>query len=229
MLKKDFAFSTPKKACELLYQERHFALIYKPPGILSQETEIESFSVENWGRESLSLSLKKPVFFHLVHRLDKPVSGLILGALSSKALSRLNSFMREGKFVKEYIALVEKEPPEDRGVIEGYLHKESFSTQVGSEGKKAILHYEKMAPKILKITLDTGRYHQIRALCAHSGFPVAGDVKYGGSPSFALEGGGIYLHSALLSFPHPITQETCQFYLPPPWEIENDSMFLQPA
>lgn len=190
--------------------------------MLTQPNESDDPSLESLGKAWLKEHFQKPgnVFLAAVHRLDRPVSGLVLFARTSKALSRLNSSLRTHHFHKEYLALAEGGFLNKEGVLEHELEKKNFCSVVAekkSQGtKKCLLKYHALQSiggcTLLKISLLTGRYHQIRAQLAAAGHPVLGDRKYGSSSSSEH----LFLHHAFLSFPHPITQQPIQCRAPYP-------------
>ncbi|MES2345880.1 MAG: RNA pseudouridine synthase [Chlamydiota bacterium] len=203
------------------YCDNHVLLVEKPAGISTQEgLDIEA---KKWIKEKFD----KPgnVFLEPIHRLDKPVSGLVLFARTSKALSRLQEEMRERVIKKTYFALVSGKMPHLEGTLEHYLVHDDFKARIVSkqerEGKLALLHYkvikEKEGCTFLEIELITGRYHQIRAQLSHIGCPILGDDKYGSRHPFAEQ--GIALHHGRLSFIHPTTREYLTFYSMPPFAL----------
>ncbi|MBM3208092.1 MAG: RNA pseudouridine synthase, partial [Chlamydiae bacterium] len=181
---------------------------------------------KNWVKQQFA----KPgeVFLHAVHRLDKPVSGLVLFARTSKALSRLNEFMRMGRFKKTYFAVVEGVVSQNTGLLEDYLlHGEHIALKVQKEvngAKLCRLQYVVIkrgnGKTLLEIDLETGRYHQIRAQLSFFGYPIVGDTKYGAKNN-CLGKNKIALHQGKLSFPHPITKEDLFFTCIEPWSFEK--------
>ncbi len=187
-----------------VYSDNHILVVEKPVGMATQPDLTEL--AQAWVKKKYN----KPgnVFLHPIHRLDKLVSGLVLFARTSKALSRLQEMMRDRKIVKIYHALVEGDLPEDEGRLVHYLIHGSFRAEVSKQGKEAILDYhvlkhEKNAT-LLEINLVTGRYHQIRAQLAAVGCPVLGDEKYGSKRAWPK---GIALHHSEMRFEHPVTKE----------------------
>lgn len=204
---------------EVLYEDNHLLVVNKPAGMLTQPTHLEQYSLEFVCKEWIKAKYNKPgkVFLHAIHRLDKPVSGIVVFARTSKALSRLQASMREKEAKKTYFALVEKTPHPSEGTLEHYLIHDDYIATISSKGhpnaKQARLHYrvkEKRGPYILlEIELETGRYHQIRAQLAAIGCPIVGDVKYGSKKALPFK--SIRLHHALMQIPHPITGELLTF------------------
>jgi 23S rRNA pseudouridine1911/1915/1917 synthase len=206
----------------LLFSDNHLLILSKPTGMLTQPNDTENPSLEAWGKDWVKERYQKPgnVFLHAVHRLDRPVSGIVVFARTSKALSRLNQSLRSGLFNKNYIAWVEGIMQKSEGVLEHFLKKEEYCSKVFDvnvpQTKKCLLKFNALKTTskytLLNIDLVTGRYHQIRAQLAAAGHPVVGDCKYGSSqPSEHL-----FLHHISLSFPHPVTQERLCFTAPLP-------------
>ncbi|MBI5346828.1 MAG: RluA family pseudouridine synthase [Chlamydiae bacterium] len=200
---------------EIVYCDNHILVAIKPCNLPTQPDDLgqDNFQdrIKNWLK--VKFQKKGNVFLHCVHRLDKPVSGLVLFARSSKALSRLNEQMRQKKIKRIYYALIEGHFDKQEGDLEHYLvHQSHKAAVVGkNDGKLAKLHYRVLKKNkdttLLEIELDTGRYHQIRAQFGHIGHPIVGDSKYG-SHIFSNE---IKLHQGKLEFFHPVTQEKMSF------------------
>ena len=186
----------------ILYQDNHVLLLEKPAGLLTQPSGTDEDSLEEQGKQLIG----RP-YLHAVHRLDRLVSGIVLFAKTSKALSRLTKAIRENQIQKKYLARVEGELP-DQGTLEHYLlHGDRKALIVSSEtpgAKKAILNYKKLENGLIEIDLITGRYHQIRAQFAAIGCPLIGDSKYGSKSYYK---NGIALHHHQMTFPHPISKE----------------------
>lgn len=193
----------------VLYEDNHILALNKPKGLLTQPSGTEQESLEDFAKAWIKEKYQKPgqVFLHAVHRLDKPVSGIVLFAKTSKALSRLNEALRSKQCEKVYYAWVEGDISHD-GVWEDHLVHADYKAEADETGKKARLAYHvkerKGVQTLLEIMLETGRYHQIRAQCSLRGYPIVGDTKYG---SHVLIPKGILLHHGHLTFPHPITKE----------------------
>jgi len=208
--------------CDIIYEDNHLLVVNKPAGLLSQPTDRESNSLETLLKAWLKEKYQKPgeAFLGIVHRLDKSVSGIVICAKTSKALSRLNESLRAKDLQKIYYALVEGSPPQEKGTLEHFLRHDDYrayaSLQPQAEAKLARLHYAIIKrfkeTSLLEITLETGRYHQIRAQCAAVGCPIVGDVKYGSKSS--LPGGIIALHHFRCTFQHPVTKITLALEAP---------------
>lgn len=212
-----------KSSDNVLYVDNHLLLANKQTGVLTQPDGCGALDLETEMKAWVKREYEKPgaVFLHAVHRIDKPVSGLVLFARTSKALSRLNEQIRKGEIQRFYFAEVEGIVSVEAGRLEHYLRHGSHSAILSSkndpEAKLAILSYkiESRGEKTtrLRIELQTGRYHQIRAQFAAIGHPVVGDHRYG---AHGL-GQAIHLHCAGLSFLHPVTQEALSFEALPPF------------
>lgn len=198
----------------IIYCDNHLLVANKPAEVATQPDFTEM--AKAWIKQKYH----KPgaVFLHAAHRLDKPVSGLVLFARTSKALTRLQEMMRERKIEKKYLALVEGKVPEQEGRLVHYLEHGSFKAKVGKNGKEAVLSYRVVGHAkggtVLEIDLETGRYHQIRAQLAAIGCPIFGDEKYGSKKAWPL---GIALYHQRLVFEHPVTHQRLELTLPVPF------------
>lgn len=174
----------------------------------------------------LKIRYDKPgnVFLGVVHRIDRPVSGAVVFAKTSKALARMNALFREKDITKTYWAIVKNYLPESEGTLVHYIlrnqkQNKSYThpTEV-KDSKKAVLHYRHVLSSdkyhLLQVTIETGRHHQIRAQLAAAGAPIKGDLKYGFPRSNA--DGGISLHARSIAFSHPVTKEKLYVEAPPP-------------
>lgn len=196
---------------KILYEDNHLLAVEKPAGWLTQPSGTDQDSLEEYCKRWLKEKYNKPgnVYLMAVHRIDKPVSGIVLFAKTSKALSRLNESMRSKKTKKIYFALVEGTPKQEEAVIEHFLVHGEFQAHVvqaeSDQAKLARLHYRVLKQvdrhTLLEITLETGRYHQIRAQLSAIGHPILGDEKYGSREPFTK--GCIALHHGHLEIPHP--------------------------
>ncbi len=200
-------------------------MVNKPAGMLTQPTHQVHESAEELGKEWLRQKYKKPgkVFLHAVQRIDRPVSGIVVCARTSKALSRLNESQRRHQFTKIYHALVEGTLQSTEGVLEHYHRHGSHRAYIAKESseefvKTAVLSYRVLEQydlyTLVEITLQTGRYHQIRAQFAHIGHPIVCDTKYGGT--IAWSAGATALHHFQCTFPHPVTREMLSLQAPIP-------------
>ncbi len=199
---------------EILYEDNHIIIVNKRSSDLVQGDGTGDESLDNVVREYIKEKYNKPgdVFLGVIHRLDRPVSGCVVYARTSKALTRLSELFRSREVRKTYWAIVSDRPPAEEGELSNYLKKNEkqnksyvYDNEVkGSKG--ATLSYRILARSeryyLLEIDLHTGRHHQIRAQLAAAGCPVRGDLKYGARRS--NEGGGISLHSRRVTFIHPV-------------------------
>ena len=195
---------------KILYQDNHILVALKSSDLLTQAAEKNESNLQDLLKEELKIELSKDrVFLHAIYRLDKQVSGIVLFAKSSKALSRLNQEMREKKIIKKYQAIVEgildKKKAELKNQIEHLSHRAKIVDP--KKAKTAILEYEVIKEEkdksYLLINLITGRYHQIRAQLSFIGHPIVGDEKYGSKQKSK----SIKLHCSYLEFDHPVTKK----------------------
>ncbi|MEK9157604.1 MAG: RNA pseudouridine synthase [Patescibacteria group bacterium] len=175
---------------KVLYEDNHLIAVYKPAGVLVQKgkTEFHDDNTVYWQvKEFIKKRDNKPgeVFLGILHRLDRPVSGIVLLAKTSKGAGRLSEQFRERTIKKIYHAVVIGKPEQESATLQHTLWKDhdKKKSMVGTEGEEAILHYEIVKSNekysLLKIWLETGRFHQIRAQLSAIGHPIVGDVKYG--------------------------------------------------
>lgn len=175
---------------QVLYEDNHLIAVYKPAGVLVQKGDIEGHDDDTlyWQvKEFLKKRDQKPgnVFLGVLHRLDRNVSGIILFAKTSKGAARLSEQIRERTIKKIYHAVVIGTPTPASGTLEHHLQKDQASRQaiIDDEGDEAVLHYETIKSNgkfsLLRIELETGRFHQIRAQLSAIGHPIVGDMKYG--------------------------------------------------
>lgn len=202
---------------EILYEDNHLIAVYKRSSDLAQGDKTGDVSLDTEVKKYLGEKYKKPgeVFLGVVHRLDRPVSGVLLYARTSKALERLNEIFRDKQVKKTYLAIVKERPPEEEATITHYLKKNEtqnksyvYDTEVKGS-KMASLTYRLKGRSerfyMLEIELHTGRHHQIRAQLAKIGCPIKGDLKYGFSRS--NEDGSISLFARKIEFIHPVKKE----------------------
>ena len=201
---------------DILFEDNHLLIINKRPGELSQLDKTGDNSV----LEKYKLYLKKNnnkkgnVFLGLVNRLDRPTSGILILAKTSKALSRMNKMLVERKILKKYLAIVEKKPIRKKNTLINFLKKNQkqnksyIVNQTSKDSKKAILHYTTLKElenySLLEIRLETGRHHQIRAQLSNIGCFIKGDLKYGSKRSNSDK--SICLHANEISFIHPVSK-----------------------
>ncbi len=190
----------------------------------------------DWAKAYLVAKYQKPgeAFVGLVHRLDRPVGGLVMLAKTSKALARLNAAVAERSITKRYLARTEQIPAEHTAVLTDYLLKNAANntshrvSPKHKQGKRAVLSYKVMATQgqaaLLGIDLQTGRHHQIRVQLASRGWPIVGDKKYGARMGYTPQ--AIQLHASYLRMAHPVGGAILQLYSAPPW-LEVSSEILK--
>ena len=210
----------------IIYEDNHILIIEKPVNIPSQEDSSHDPDVISILKQDIKKRYDKPgnVYLSLVHRLDRPVGGVMVLAKTSKAASRLSSEIREGSFRKRYLCVVNGTPQRASGLLENYLLKDAKRNIVriverGVPGaKKAVLEYKTMETSkdysLISVKLRTGRSHQIRVQLAEIGHPLYGDQKYG--REFAAPGEQISLWSSQISFMHPTRGINISFVSNPP-------------
>lgn len=203
-----------KKPYQVVYEDNHLLIVNKDPGILVQGDRTGDTTLLTVLKEYIKEKYDKPgeVFLGLVHRLDRPVSGLVVFARTSKALERMNEIFRKRQIQKTYWAVVRQKPPQNADKLVNWLVKDEQKNQVtvydrevpGSQ--RAELSYRVLGRinehYLLEVNPVTGRPHQIRAQLAHIGCPIRGDIKYGYDR--AVPDKKIYLHARRLYFVHPI-------------------------
>jgi len=218
---------------EILYEDNHLIFINKHCGEIVQPDPSGDPALEDRVKEYIKVKLNKPgnAFLGVAHRIDRPVSGVVMFARTSKALARINEMFKEKTIKKTYWAIVKIKPESDSGTLQQYLVRNSkqnksyiYKKEV-PVSKLAILHYKIIAASntyyLLEIDLETGRHHQIRAQLAAMGSPIRGDLKYGFDRS--NPDGGINLHARSIELFHPVTKEKIEIIAQPPkdklWEV----------
>jgi 23S rRNA pseudouridine1911/1915/1917 synthase len=213
---------------QVLYEDNHLIAVHKPGGVLVQGDISRETSLMDMVKDYIKKKYNKPgkVFLGLVHRLDRPVSGVVLFARTSKSASRLSEQWRQRRITKIYWALVHGKMKSPSGSLSSYLEKrEKGVSLVGGKHKgsqEAVLSYKTLLVRrklsLLEVNLHTGRKHQIRAQLGAEGCPIVGDVKYG-SPD-RLEDSTICLLAKSLTFMHPTRPETIHIEAPTPdWAL----------
>ena len=203
---------------DVLYEDNHIIAVNKLATALVQGDKTGDKSLDNEIKANIAKKYNKPgnVFLGVVHRLDRPVGGVIVYARTSKALSRLNQMFRDNNVKKSYLAVVKDCPPQDVGTLVNYLKKNEkqnksyvYDNEVKGS-KKASLSYKILGRSdryyLLEVDLHSGRHHQIRAQLANIGCPIRGDLKYGYPRSNG--DGSISLFAKKLEFIHPVGKET---------------------
>ncbi|MCQ2225835.1 MAG: RNA pseudouridine synthase [Paludibacteraceae bacterium] len=211
---------------EVLYEDNHIIVVNKNCTEIVQGDKTGDKPLSEIVQEYLKEKYAKPgnVFIGVTHRLDRPVSGLVVFAKTSKALSRLNEMFRTHNLTKRYWAIVKNMPPKDEELLTNYLVRNErmnktfvYDKQV-KDSKLSKLSYKVIAKSenyyLLEIDLMTGRHHQIRAQLAHIGCPIKGDLKYGFDRS--NKDGGISLHARNVKFIHPVSQKEIDIVAPVP-------------
>ena len=200
---------------EVLYEDNHIIVVVKPYNVLSQGDSTGDTSIMDMVKEYIKVKYHKPgnVYLGLVHRLDRPVGGIMVFARSSKAAARLTKAFNEHKITKKYLAIVHGKMEKDKDELVDKIEKTSEGNSIISDnGKEAILDYEVLDYNVendcslVSITLKTGRHHQIRVQFSSRGHYLLGDQRYG-----VLDNKQISLFSYYLSFEHPVTHEVLEF------------------
>ena len=211
---------------EVVYEDNHIIIVNKRSGEIVQGDKTGDKPLAETVKDYIKVKYHKPgnVFLGVVHRLDRPVSGLVLFARTSKALTRLNDLFRTGDIHKTYWAIVKNTPTQPEGTLENWIvrnEKQNKSYAHDHEvpgAKRALLSYRIIGKTdrytLLEIHLMTGRHHQIRCQLAHMGCPIRGDLKYGAPRS--NPDGGISLMAKQIDFVHPVTKEQITIKAPTP-------------
>ncbi len=218
-----------------VYEDNHIITVYKESGEIVQGDKTGDEPLSETVKKYIKEKYNKPgnVFLGVVHRLDRAVSGLVVFARTSKALSRLNAMFSRGEVHKTYWAIVKNMPPAQQGRLDGWLtrnerqNKSYAHDREVPQSKHAMLDYRLLASSdryhLLEVNLLTGRHHQIRCQLAHMGCPIRGDLKYGFPRS--NPDGSISLLSHHVEFVHPVSGETISLDSPLPsdnlWSVFN--------
>jgi 23S rRNA pseudouridine1911/1915/1917 synthase len=223
---------------QVLYEDNHILVANKPNNMLVQVDTTGDVALEDLAKQYIKIKYNKPgaVFLNAVHRIDRPVSGVVVFARTSKALTRLNEQFRSKEIKKTYWAIVKNLPKVESATLEDYIRRDakknkSFVCQKDAkDAKLARLSYSLIASSenyhLLEIDLHTGRHHQIRCQLSHMGCPIKGDLKYGAERS--NKDGGISLHARSVEFIHPVTKESIKITAPVPednlWKALSESL-----
>lgn len=217
---------------DILYEDNHLLVVNKHAGDLVQPDPSGEAALEDRIKAYIKSRDGKPgaVFLGVVHRIDRPVSGAVLFAKTSKALTRLNEMIRTGEIRKIYWAVTEQRPEPEQGELRHYILRDGKSNRSRAcdapkpEAKEARLRYRTAAASarytLVEVELLTGRHHQIRAQLSKIGCPIKGDLKYGAKRS--NPDGGISLHSRSVTFLHPVRKEPLTVTAPVP---EGDNLW----
>ncbi|SFI83972.1 RluA family pseudouridine synthase [Myroides guanonis] len=220
--------STPNNL-QVLYEDNHIIVINKRVGDLVQGDQTKDAPLSEIIKEYLKEKYNKPgaVYLGVVHRLDRPTSGIVLFAKTSKALTRLNESFKNRETKKTYWAVVKNTPEEISATLTHYLVRNPKNNTSKAhikevpQSKKGVLSYTVLKRlntySVLEIDLFTGRHHQIRAQLTAIGSPIKGDLKYGFDRS--NPDGGIHLHARTLTFTHPVTKEIIKLVAPTPDDV----------
>ena len=223
---------------EVVYEDNHIIIINKASGEIVQGDKSGDTPLADLVKDYIKRKYNKPgnVFLGVVHRLDRPVSGLVVFARTSKALTRLNDMFRNGDIHKTYWAITRNRPPEEEATLTHWItrntqqNKSYASDREKPNSKKAMLRYRLIGCTdnyhLLEVQLMTGRHHQIRCQLAHIGCSIKGDLKYGAQRS--NPDGSICLHARRVEFVHPVTKQTVVAEAPlptlPPWNAFSSNI-----
>lgn len=215
----------------VLFEDNHIIIVNKKAGDITQGDKTGDKPLSDVVKEYVKEKYNKPgnVFIGTVHRLDRPTSGIVIFARTSKALERLNKMLRDKTIHKTYWTLVKKAPKKSSDTLINFLKKDTkknksfvFKKEI-TGSKKGVLHYKIKQQldnyTLLEIDLETGRHHQIRTQLAHIGCTIKGDLKYGADRS--NKDGSISLHARKINFIHPVSKEVIKITAPTP----NDSIW----
>lgn len=218
-----------KDNLQVLFEDNHLIIVNKRAGDITQGDKTGDTPLSDVVKAYIKEKYNKPgnVYLGVVHRLDRPTSGIIIFARTSKALERLNKMLRDKTIKKTYWAVVKNQPKKEKDTLINFLiknpknNKSSVYPKEISGSKKAILHYQVIKKldnySLLEIDLETGRHHQIRTQLANIGSPIKGDLKYGFNRSNT--NGSIHLHARKISFTHPVSKEKISLIAPTPNDV----------
>lgn len=224
-MKSHKVISTPQNL-QVLYEDNHLIIINKRPGDIVQGDKTGDIPLSEVVKEYIKNKYNKPgnVYLGVVHRLDRPTSGIVVFAKTSKALPRLNKLFKDKDAKKTYWAIVKNAPPKQQDTLVHFMKRNTKQNKSYAhfkevpESKKAILHYRILKRLenyyLLEIDLETGRHHQIRSQLSAMGCPVKGDLKYGFDRS--NKDASIHLHARKLIFEHPVKKENLEIIANPP-------------
>lgn len=214
---------------DILYEDNHIIIINKKAGVLVQGDKTGDTPLMDLVKDYMKVKYDKPgnVFCGVTHRLDRPTSGIVVFAKTSKALTRLNDMFRHDQIKKTYWAIVKKLPEKPEATLTHYLIKNERTNKSTAHDvekpktKKSVLHYRLIARSdnyhLLEVDLETGRHHQIRCQLSKIGSPIKGDLKYGAERS--NPDGSISLHARSISFTHPVSKMPVDVVAPVPDDV----------
>jgi len=223
---------TNKNNLQILFEDNHLLIVNKRPGDIVQGDKTGDKPLSEVIKEYIAEKYNKPgaVYLGVAHRIDRPTSGIVVFAKTSKALARLNKLFSERETKKTYWAIVKNMPPKQKDILTHFLvrnskqNKSYARTKEVQDSKEAILEYTIVKKldnfSLLEIDLHTGRHHQIRAQLSALGCPIKGDLKYGFDRS--NPDGSIHLHARKLIFNHPVTKELVTIIANPPKDVVWD-------
>ena len=218
--------ASTKSTLNILFEDNHLIIVNKQSGDIVQGDKTGDTPLSDIIKEYIKDTYNKPgnVFLGVAHRLDRPTTGIVVFAKTSKALERFNKMLRNKEVNKTYWAIVKNLPIKIENTLVGFLKKNpknNKSTSYSSEiegSKKAILHYKVIKSldnyHLLEVDLETGRHHQIRCQLSAIGCPIKGDLKYGFDRS--NKDASIHLHARKIEFIHPVTKENISLTAPTP-------------
>jgi 23S rRNA pseudouridine1911/1915/1917 synthase len=225
-LSKNIEKYSTAKNLQIIYEDNHLIAINKRPGDIVQGDKTGDLPLSEVVKQYIKEKYNKPgnVYLGVAHRLDRPTSGIVVFAKTSKALPRLNKLFAEKEAKKTYWAVVKNLPEKQEDTLTHWMkrntkqNKSYANKKEVPESKKAILDYRVIKKLdnfyLLEVDLKTGRHHQIRSQLTAIGCPIKGDLKYGFDRS--NKDGSIHLHARRLSFIHPVKKEILDFIAPPP-------------
>lgn len=214
---------------DILYEDNHIIIINKKAGVLVQGDKTGDTPLMDLVKDYMKVKYDKPgnVFCGVTHRLDRPTSGIVVFAKTSKALTRLNDMFRHDQIKKTYWAIVKRLPEKPEATLTHYLIKNERTNKSTAHDvekpktKKSVLHYRLIARSdnyhLLEVDLETGRHHQIRCQLSKIGSPIKGDLKYGAERS--NPDGSISLHARSISFTHPVSKMPVDVVAPVPDDV----------
>jgi 23S rRNA pseudouridine1911/1915/1917 synthase len=229
MVKQGGPISRQDISERILFEDNHLIVVNKLPSEIVQGDKTGDEPLSEAVKHYIKVKYNKPgeVFLGVVHRIDRPVSGAVVFARTSKALTRMNEMVKNHQMTKRYWAIVKNRPKEESGRLEHYLlrnekqNKAYVYPKEVANGKHAILNYQLLVSSkdyhLIEVELITGRHHQIRAQLAAIGCPIKGDLKYGFPRS--NPDASISLHARKMSFTHPVTKQTVSVEAKPPKDV----------